>query len=70
MCLMTDDSRDARRHMLQRERPRAFVHLTDLVRRDLALLARQVLRLVAVDQLLDSRLERIRVLRFRDALLM
>jgi len=46
-----------------------FVDLPDLVRRDLALLARQVLRLVAVDQLLDARLEGVRVLRLRNALL-
>ena len=53
----------------QWEAVHAFVDLPDLVRRDLALLARQVLRLVAVDQLLDARLERVRVLRLRDALL-
>ena len=52
----------------QATRVLTFINLADLVLRDLALLARQVLRLIAVDQLLDARLEGLCILGLAHAL--
>ena len=68
-CAASTLSENARHQRIARwGAARAFVDLPDLVGRDLALLAGQVLRLVAVDQLLDARLEGLRVLWLWDAL--